>query len=204
MWVSSAEGQKLFQHQHWVYTLHHTVVFLVILGHLQLYLKDLSTGNNYYLHWLKNKWKKLQKTEKIASASLQLGFPLWDPVQISKLLQYSPFRGRQLGKQRTVLLGRQERERRMKSRILFLLPSCSWRIRSERTCILSDSPQLIPSREIIQTSHSCEMNHLSFLSALVAHPVRPPGPSTISLSSSSAWRLYTHKTWWVVWPGSPK
>lgn len=136
---------------------------------------------------MKNKREKKQKTEEMGSASLQLGFPPWE---ISKLLKSSPYRGRQLGKQRAILLGREDWERRIKSRILFLLPSCSWGIRNKRTCILSDSPELTAAREITQTSHSCKMNHLSFISA---HPVRQPGPSTISLSSSSAWRLRTHK-----------
>lgn len=107
--------------------------------------------------------------------------------------EQTSYRGWELGKQCAILLGREDWERRMKSRILFLLPSCSWGIRNKRTCILSHSPKLAAAREITQTSHSCKMNYLSFLSTLVAHPVRLPGPSTISLSSSSTWRHCTHK-----------
>lgn len=190
LWISSVESQKLFQHQHWVYVLHYTTAFLVIPGDLQLYLKGISTGNNYFL---KNKWKKVHEAEKTSSAAMQLSFSPWDPGHMSKCLKNNPFGGRQLGWQCTVLLGRKEWERRMKSRMLFLLPSCSWRIWSEKTCTLSDSSELIPAQEIIQPSHSCWMNHLPSLSALVAHPVIQPGPSATSLSSSSAWSVCTEK-----------
>lgn len=90
-------------------------------------------------------------------------------------------------------LREREWERRIKSRTLFLIPSCSWRIRSKRTCILSDSPELIPAQEMIQISHSCKMNHRSFLSALVAHPVR------YFLLVFCLKTLHT-ETWWCLWP----
>lgn len=82
MWVSSAEGQKLFQHQHWFYMPHYAVAFLIIS------IISLIVSNNFIIFFLQLKKKKKRRNnrrEKRASASLQFGFAPWDHTQISKL-----------------------------------------------------------------------------------------------------------------------
>lgn len=155
---------KVFQHQHWVYVLHYTAVFLVISAESQLYLKGISTGNNYCLHWLKNKWKKVHKAEKAVSAAMQFRFSPWDPGQMSKCLKSSPFVGGKLGRQCTVLLVRKEWERKDEKQNAISSSFLQLKDMSERTSNLSDSPELIPAQEIIQPSHSCWITFLSFCS----------------------------------------
>lgn len=55
MWVSSAEGQKLFQHQHWFYMPHYAVAFLIIP------IISLIVSNNFIIFFLQLKKKKKEE-----------------------------------------------------------------------------------------------------------------------------------------------